>query len=166
MTVLRHRNEPQSLRVRRHWGARMLRLIVPMALTGYLVATWHPIFAKADETKPPFETCGLKYTSIPELERELAARLVALPNTGANYLAYSDEQAHIVWTFTRPGFTPYPAVVCRRIFQNNDGTIGLDMKINCFGTTPQCDHLNEQFQQLNDQTAKALKGTRQIGGKP
>jgi hypothetical protein len=144
----------------------MLRLGSPMTLAVYLLATWHPIFAKADESKPPFETCGLKYTSIPELERELAARLVALPNTGENYSAYNDAQEHIVWTFTRPGFTPYPTVVCRRILQNNDGTVGLDMKINCFGTTAQCDHLAEQFRQLNDQMVKALKGKRQVGGKP
>jgi hypothetical protein len=65
----------------------------------------------------------------------------------AQFFAYADAQARVIWTFTKSGHPAAPAVVCRRPVQTGD-RIDLQLQAHCGSPKDACDALIAAFQKL------------------
>ena len=65
-----------------------------------------------------------------------------------------------MWSFTRSGQTPCPAVVCRQLVDTAEGWT-IEMKARCFGTTQQCDGIMEDFKALNKAMIDSIQRSQQ-----
>lgn len=75
----------------------------------------------------------------------------------ADFIAFQDTRGAAVWTFTKPGHRPHPAVVCREPAEADDGTLTLAMRVNYYGSTPDCDGLVAAFTRLNERAIQSLR---------
>ena len=73
-----------------------------------------------------------------------------------DYLAYMDESQMNVWTFTRPGHVPHPAIVCREMRIDDKGDAYLTMYVHCSGTTADCEALVAEFNALTEEIKRSL----------
>lgn len=56
---------------------------------------------------------------------------------------------YTLWSFAPKNHPAYPAAIKRQIIERDDG-IYIDMKALCQSTKESCDHLIEEFKNLND----------------
>lgn len=97
----------------------------------------------------PFRLCGRESNSLPALMVDLMRLAEGLPHhEDTQFLALSDRQAGVMFTFTKPGHPAHPAVVCRRPQQNTAGGFSIQIESRCGAEKSACDALVESFRRL------------------
>lgn len=100
--------------------------------------------------------CGRDWAKPEEIQRILA-EVEKLPEVhrDKNYVAYQDQKAMTMWTFTLQGIPSHPAVVCRQPVKDGEA-LRLHMDVNCNGDERACDALVDDFRRLNSKMAKEM----------
>ena len=71
-----------------------------------------------------------------------------------------DDESKISWTFTNPGTPAYPSVV-KRIVSEKNGAVYVEMKILCHSIKSECDHLRDQFVEMDENLKQSIAAGRQ-----
>ena len=90
--------------------------------------------------------CGRAVTSFEQIAAELArdSALKPIPNGGADFVAYGQEEPLRQWYVTKPHYPGLKAVVCR-FLQEEGGRFFVKVETRCFGPKPDCDRLAAAF---------------------
>ena len=68
----------------------------------------------------------------------------------------SDNEAKTIWSFAPQNDPSYPSAV-RRIIEEHDGSVFINMKVLCQAPKAACDQLVSQFEQLNDRMSQSMR---------
>jgi len=72
----------------------------------------------------------------------------------------AEERASLtIWSFTPAGHPAHPSMVRRQV-ADEGGHVGLKMSVSCPAAKAACDGLVREFDVLNDQMTRALRGAR------
>jgi hypothetical protein len=112
------------------------------------------------DTKGPSTLCGVTGANaaaiiqavrdMPELtDRRLSSKRFEL---------FSSADGTVQWIFTRPSEPAHPAITCREIRRNTDGSVWMNRDMHCDADRVTCDNLYLEFQNLDRQLKAALRG--------
>ncbi len=130
------------------------------ASAAFLVGVAPASTGLAEGVQPIPEAIGATTTGYPSVEAALSAlearRDVQL-SVQAGWIIVSDSSGPTLWSFAPKDHPSYPSVVKRQIVNRPDGAY-VDMHIQCEAPKGACDDLVREFQALNEQMARTLRG--------
>ena len=149
----------------RHWGlksqlkvqliAHAASLTVPaVALVQAVPETIH------SETDGPSTLCGVTGTNAAAIIQvvrktpELTDRRIS----SERFELFSSSDGTVQWVFTRPSEPAHPAVTCREVRRNADGSVWMNRDMRCDADRVACDKLYLEFQNLDRQLKAAFRG--------
>jgi len=104
-----------------------------------------------DDVSGPVEMCGVKAADAASLLEAIRrdGRFRALDSGSERFELFATEDHHIQWVATRPGEAAFPAVTCRRVYEDNGG-VKMDRRLRCDASREACDALFLEFQALDN----------------
>ena len=134
----------------------VVKLRVGLLPVGCLAAVFGFALAASTPASAGLKLCGRDWANPDELQKQLVdVEKLKEVHRDKYYVAYQDEKATTMWTFTLPGIPAHPSVVCRMPEKDGD-RMRLHMDVNCNGDERACDALVRDFRMLNSQMAKEM----------
>lgn len=72
------------------------------------------------------------------------------------WLVVTDRQEHTIWSIALKENPAYPTAVKRTVVETN-GSVGMDMKVQCGASKDTCDNVVRTFQSLNEKLGNKLR---------
>ena len=104
-----------------------------------------------DDVTGPVEMCGVKAADAASLLEAVKGdnRFRALDSGSDRFELFATEDHNIQWVATRSGEAAFPAVTCRRVYNENGG-VKMDRHLRCDASREACDALFLEFQALDN----------------
>lgn len=100
---------------------------------------------------------SIGYPTVAAAMEALKAKKDAKVSVRDGWTIIDEESAKAIWSFAPPDHPAYPAAI-RRALVERDGNISIAMTALCQASKAACDGLIEEFTQLNEQAAQAVRG--------
>jgi len=136
----------------------VVALITACGLTGIDAS------AETDE-RSPIPEAGHSTIGYPNVAAALKA-LRAKPGVefttqgGWTIASEKGDSTFVIWSFAPEGYPAYPAAVKRSLVQR-DGSLWIEMNVQCEASKDACDNLVRQFQELNARLRESAKASAQ-----
>jgi hypothetical protein len=106
--------------------------------------------------------CGIVGDDALDLMRQVRASpsLNRSPIDTDRFELFVSEGGLTQWVFTTPGEAAYPAVTCRLVYQERDGSWLQTRAMRCDASREACDELFLEFQALDEQVRQEIRGNR------
>lgn len=110
-----------------------------------------------DDVSGPVEMCGIEAEDAVALLAAIKrdGRFRAVDSGSDRFELFATEDHFVQWVATRPGETAYPAVTCRRVYEEN-GAFMMKREMRCDASREACDALFLEFQALDDRMSAEL----------
>lgn len=92
---------------------------------------------------------GIEYKSVSEALAALRAKPGTEVSKQGNWTIAIERDMDVFWSFAPEGHPAYPAMV-RRAVVSHDGTISVNMNVQCQASKSACDKLVREFIRLNE----------------
>jgi hypothetical protein len=102
--------------------------------------------------------CGLSGNDALDLLRKVRASRAISEQAAASdrFEIYATGDSFIQWVFTKKSEPAYPAITCRRIYQEANGSWQQTRNMRCDASREACDRLFSEFQSLDEQMRQQL----------
>lgn len=104
--------------------------------------------------------CGQEAASLAELDAWIRSTDSLAPgNSDARFEVFdATGQPFRQYVLTRPSEYAHPAITCRLVTENPDGTAGFSREMSCDADKASCDRLFLEFYELDEQLRAELNG--------
>jgi hypothetical protein len=102
--------------------------------------------------------CGLSGDDARDLFRKVRASraITKQPEASDRFEIYATGDSLIQWVFTKKSEPAYPAITCRRMYQEANGSWHQTRNMRCDASREACDRLFSEFQSLDEQMRQQL----------
>lgn len=135
-----------------------------MFLSMLALASSQPVAAQSvaegvhSDAHGPSTMCGLTGKDAQDLMKQVrVSRTVSNQALNSDrFELYASSDSLIQWVFTKPNEPAYPAVTCRHVYQEKDGSWYQTRNMRCDSVREACDRLFTEFQALDERARQEL----------